>query len=147
MELTKTSKNKGLLPAYWSDLFNSDGFFDNRWPLRELDAALPPANVIENDKSFRIELAVPGFAKKDFVIEADENRLSIYASKKEEKQEEDEHYTRKEFSSSSFERSFTLPQNIDDESIDASYADGVLELVVPKKKQTKALPKKEIKIR
>jgi HSP20 family protein len=146
METAKTTRNGGFLPSIWSDLFNSERFFDTRWPLIETVFS-PPANVVENEKSFRIELAAPGFSKNDFTVDAEDHVLSVTAQKSEERSEEEEHYTRREFSSTSFSRSFTLPQNIDDTKIEAMYADGILTLEIPKKESSKGTPKKQIQVK
>jgi HSP20 family protein len=145
METAKTTRNGGFLPSIWSDLFNGDRFFDSRWPLAETVFS-PPANVIETETSFRIELAAPGFSKNDFTVDAEENILSVKAEKNEERNEEEEHYTRREFTHTSFSRSFTLPQNADDARIEATYADGILSLEIPKKESSKSTPKKQIPV-
>ncbi|MGZ4099428.1 MAG: Hsp20/alpha crystallin family protein, partial [Bacteroidia bacterium] len=79
-------------------------------------------------------------------INVEENVLTISAEKKEEKNEENDRFTRKEFSYNSFSRSFTLPQTVNAEKIDAKYTDGILKLEIPKKEEAKTLPKKEIKV-
>lgn len=146
MKRSNTTPNGELLPSLWSDLLNGERFFSSRWPMLDPEFTIPAANVIENGKAFRIELAVPGFSKDDFTIDVDDNLLSIYAEKQEEKNEEKERYTRKEFAYKSFSRSFTLPQNIDDAKIEAGYADGILNLTIPKKETTKDHPKKAIRV-
>ena len=103
-------------------------------------------DIKENKKEFNIEFAAPGFTKKDFKIDVDQDVLTISAEKEHEEQEENENFTRKEFSYNSFSRSFTLPQTVSGEKIDAHYNDGILKLSVPKKEASKTLPKKEIKI-
>lgn len=147
MELVKTSKKRSFLNPFWTDLFNQDGFFDNRMSLLEPVFSAPPVNVIENGDYFKIELAVPGFSKEDLVVETNGNILSVSAEKKEESEKKEEHYTRNEFSYESFERSFTLPQICDDSKIDAHYAEGILSLVIPKKESRKGNSKKAIRIK
>jgi HSP20 family protein len=74
--------------------------------------------------------------------------LTISSEQKEEKEEKDKdkHFTKKEFSYQSFERSFTLPDAIDQEKISAKYIDGVLKVVLPKKEEAKVKPSRLIKI-
>lgn len=147
MSLVKTNKRNGnMFPTLVSDFFNNDNFFGNNWFEKEFANTLPAVNIKENDKQFTIEFAAPGFKKDDFNIQVEENTLNISAEKKEEKNEETEKFTRKEFSYNSFSRSFTLPQTVDADKIDAKYADGILHLNISKKEEAKTLPKKEIKV-
>lgn len=102
---------------------------------------LPAVNIKENEADYQIEVAAPGYKKSDFKIEVSEGVLSIIAETKDEKSEETDNYTRKEFTSSSFRRSFSLPDNVNDESVNAKYEDGLLHLQLLKSK--KAEPKKK----
>lgn len=99
----------------------------------------PSANIIDNDESFEIALAVPGMNKKDFNIDLDEDLLTI--SSKIEKKDEKK-YSKREFNYNNFSRSFSLPELIDRENINAEYKNGILKLTLPKKEEAKAkLPK------
>jgi HSP20 family protein len=144
MTLIKTNGN--LIPFGMDDFFANDDFFDNKWLEKKLKHTLPAVNIKENKNEFNIEFASPGFAKKDFKIDLDENVLTISAEKEKEKNEENDNFTRKEFSYNSFSRSFTLPQSVNTDKIDAKYNDGILKLSIPKMEETKLLPKKEIKV-
>jgi len=106
----------------------------------------PAVNVIENSDNFRIELAAPGMKKEDFKIRVDGNLLEISAERKEEKEEKEENYTRREFSQSSFSRTFTLPDTINADKIGADYRDGLLKLTLPKKDEAKKREPKQIPI-
>jgi HSP20 family protein len=110
--------------------------FDKFWS-EDNSNWVPSANIKERANDFLIELAVPGMDKKDFKIEVDNNILSVSAEMKEEKNEETEKYTRKEFHSTSFKRSFTLPDSVKHEQIQANYNNGILNLIVPKKDEVK----------
>lgn len=101
----------------------------------------PPMNVAETDNEFRIELAVPGMKKNDFKVNVDGNSMTISAEKKEESKNESDKDIRREFSYRSFTRSFTLDNRIDSSKIDASYEDGVLKLILPKKDEVKKITK------
>ena len=105
---------------------------------------MPAVNIKETSKEFSLEFAAPGFNKNDFKVNIENNVLTINANKEEEKNEENKRFTRREFSFNSFSRSFTLPENVNTDKIDAKYNDGILRLSVPKKEETKVLPKKEI---
>src|SRR5438132_8664200 len=110
MQITKR-KNDGE-----SRLFPTTEFFDrDLFPTffsRSTGMSEPAVNVIENSDHFRIEVAAPGMKKDDFKIRVDGNLLEISAERKEEKEDTNENYTRREFSQSSFTRTFTLPDTI-----------------------------------
>jgi HSP20 family protein len=146
MTTVKSNKNGNVLPSLLSDFFDNDKFFNTPWFNKDFSQTLPAVNVKENGKEFGVEFAAPGFKKSDFKINVDQDQLIISAEKEEEKNEANERYTRKEFSYNSFSRSFTLPQNVNTDNIDAKYNDGILKLSIPKKEVTKSLPKKEIKV-
>lgn len=126
-QLKRFDPRRGFFPSLFnvSDDFFTDFFRGNN---------LPAANVVENDKEFRVELSVPGFGKDDFKVEIEKNVLTVSASKDSNKEEksEDEKVLRREFYSSSFSRSFVLPENIDVENINAEQKDGVLKISLPK---------------
>lgn len=136
--------NRAIAP--WNDFFNVDNFFNsgllNRW-----ERDFPAVNIAENEKNYSVEVVAPGFKKEDFKLKVEDDVLTISAESKSEKKEEgkEKEYTRREYSYSSFTRSFHLPDNVKDDSIAASYQDGILKLELPKSKvQVKAT--KEIPI-
>jgi len=106
-------------------------------------------NISENEKSYTVEVVAPGFNKADFKIKVDDDMLTISAESKYENKEDGgngKEYTRREYSYNSFTRSFRLPEDVKDDSINATYKDGVLGLELPKSKvQVKAT--KEIAIK
>jgi len=117
--------------------FFSDSFFRGfeHFPTlieKESTELFPAMNLIEDDKRYIIELAVPGFAKKEFNIDVDDKRIIITADKEEKNDYKDDLYTRKEFSYSHFQRSFILPDNVDEKSIEAKFNDGLLRLKLDK---------------
>jgi len=81
-------------------------------------------------------LAAPGMKKSDFVVNIEQNVLSISAEQQNEVNVEGKNFTRKEFSFQSFQRSFTLPESADQENITANYVDGVLKIKLNKKKES-----------
>jgi HSP20 family protein len=106
---------------------------------------IPAVNVKETDKSFELELAVPGMKKEDFKIELQNDTLTISAEREEKKEEKDKEdsYSRREFSYRSFSRSFSLPEKlVDGEHISANYRDGILRLSVPKTQKESKAPKR-----
>ncbi|WP_373512734.1 Hsp20/alpha crystallin family protein [Persicitalea sp.] len=134
----------------------------------------PAVNVREDEDGYYIEVAAPGMKKSDFKLNLDHNRLTISADKREEsefdnyedqdnnegqkekgKKEKGEEqkqsrkkgkYTRREFSYSSFQRTFTLPTTVDGEKINATYTDGVLNVELPKREEAKVKPQRTIEI-
>ena len=114
---------------------------------------VPAVNVVEHQDGFRIEVAAPGLKKENFKLNLNHNNLTISAyqeSKTEDKSDNEgknqEKYTRREFSYTSFQRTFTLPTSVDADNIQASYTDGVLKIEVPKREEAKVKPARQIEI-
>ncbi|TDB68903.1 Hsp20/alpha crystallin family protein [Arundinibacter roseus] len=130
------------------------GFFNgfvNKSLMNELfepayNGTAPAVNVVENENSFRIDVAAPGLQKSDFTINLDQNRLTIASKKEQSEEEKNEKYTRREFRYASFQRTFTLPATIDSEQISATYTDGILHIELPKREEAKARPNRTIEI-
>jgi HSP20 family protein len=99
----------------------------------------PAVNVKEDDKQFILEVAAPGLQKEHFNVAVEDGILTISAETKSEKTEsnEDAKFTRKEFSYSTFKRSFTLDEeSVDADNIVAKYENGILNIAIPKKVKT-----------
>ena len=107
---------------------------------------MPSVNVTENEQEYQMEYLVPGFKKDEIKVALEQNVLTIKAQKKTETTEEQKRYTRKEFSFSTFKRSFTLPVNIDAEKMVAKHDHGILNITIPKKMEEKKSGLKEIEI-
>ncbi|MGD1317734.1 Hsp20/alpha crystallin family protein [Chryseobacterium sp. 2R14A] len=143
--------NGSLLPANPRTLF--DDFFSRElfnWGNNNYSSTLstiPSVNIRENEHSFDVELAAPGMEKQDFEISLEGNLLTISSSKKNEMEEKNEKYTRREFSYQSFQRSFELAKNVvDEEHIEAKYENGVLKLTIPKTEDAKKPARRVIDI-
>jgi len=130
--------------TWLSDFFDNDRFFDSDLLKKQ---SMPSVNVKESDKDFEIDVAAPGLTKKDFKISVDNGVLTISSEKEEEKEEKEKDYTRREFSYNAFSRSFSLPENVNEEDIRAMYQDGILKLNVAKKNITVSKVKKAIEVR
>jgi HSP20 family protein len=105
---------------------------------------MPEANVTENDKAIEVAIDLPGLKPEDVKVELHDRTLSISGEKKEEKEDKTKTFHRIERRSGSFRRVFTLPFDVDESQVDAKFADGVLNITLPKSE--KAAPKKiEIK--
>ena len=96
--------------------------------------SVPSVNTIENDDSFEIDLAVPGMKKDDFSIELDNNVLVI--SSETSNNVSDENLRLNEFNYSSFQRSFKVPESVNLDKIKGSYKNGILKILLPKKKDS-----------
>jgi len=105
---------------------------------------IPAVNISENKERFDVTIAAPGMKKDDFNIDVDGNTLTISAETREEKEEKENRYTRKEYSYSSFSRSFSLPDGVNKDKIDASYDNGILKLSLPKTEEAKKAASKHI---
>jgi HSP20 family protein len=143
---TLTKRNNGTFPSLFSDFFNTNRFFETSIAEQNLFKSIPSVNIVENDNTYRIELAAPGMTKTDFKVNVEKNILTISAEKKSESKQKSERYTRQEFSYTSFSRSFQLPEEAQDNAITGKYEGGILKLNVPKKAGAKKTPPKEIKI-
>lgn len=104
-------------------------------------AKAPSVNVAETDEGFQVEFATPGYSKEDFKINVEKEVLTVSGEHKAESLDENKKYSRKEFSYSSFKRSFTLPETVDVNKIEANYKDGILSLLVGKKEEEKPVVK------
>jgi HSP20 family protein len=98
------------------------------------DRFTPSVNIAENDQRYKIEMGLPGFRKDDFKIDLEKDNLTIHGEMEKNRNHIREEYTRQEFDMESFEKSFQLPDNVDEEHITAKYIDGLLEIELPKKK-------------
>jgi HSP20 family protein len=116
----------------WEERFGNGGLWGK--PL-----TIPSANVIESKDDFKISLAVPGLKKSDFNIDVNGNMLTISCEKEENKDEKDGRHTRREYNYSSFSRTFTMPDEVSKDKVEAVYEDGVLKLTLPKKEEAKKL--------
>jgi HSP20 family protein len=138
--MTLVKRTNDLFPSFFGDLFDTD-FFGGTTAHTGMN--IPAVNIKETPESYEIEMSVAGMKKDDFNIDLDRNVIKISSEKSEESTEEnkDENYTRKEFSYTSFSRSFVLPEAANREDIKATYEDGILKVFIAKKDEAKLLPK------
>jgi len=146
-------RNGNLFPRVVNDLMETGSMFspdlldfNNNLLSWDFSVKSPSVNITETDTDYKIELAAPGLEKKDFKIEVEDKVLTVSSEKEEETKEENENYKRREFSYSTFSRSFQLPSDVLADKIDAKYENGILRLSVPKKEVTVSKPRKEIKV-
>jgi HSP20 family protein len=145
MSLVKFNSNRwpwnyGLTDFIERNTAFNDNFFN-------LEKSLPAMNVMEHDNDFEIELASPGFDKKDFEITLKDDILEVAAEKKTNHEDKEDDYTRKEFNYRSFRRALQLPKTVDDsKEVKATYENGILKLHLFKKAEAKKTNKRKIDV-
>ena len=140
--VSKRNQQRGLDP--WREFLDLD-FFNADLPSAR--TSMPAVNLSENDNSYTIDLAAPGYRKEDFRLKVNDDVLTISAESKNERtgNGDGREYSRREYTCSSFTRSFRLPENAKDDSISAKYDSGILRIDIPKSaKEVRA--SKEIRI-
>ena len=144
----RTSPTLSGFPSILDRFFEGDWMDWNHSNFADVNATLPAVNVEEHPDKYEIDVAAPGMKKEDFHLKVENGVLTISAEQKTEKREDDKHnYSRREFSYTSFQRSFSLPDEIiDGEKIEAKYSDGILCISIPKKDEVKPKPVKTIAI-
>ncbi len=107
---------------------------------------VPTVNTREGEDAYYVEVDLPGIRKEDISIDVDENVLTVSGERKVTEERKEENYYKVESRFGRFERSFTLPEDVDAEKIEAESKDGVLEIRIPKVQKVDKAPKKiEIK--
>ncbi len=135
--------NNTLMPGF-NDVFESifnDTFFNDRMVTR-----VPAVNISESENNYHVELAAPGLKKEDFKLNLERNNLVVSVETAAQHQDNQKYYSKREYSYSSFVRSFTLPESADESQIDASYTDGILRIDIAKREEAKAV-NRQIEIR
>jgi len=142
-ELAKLSET---MPSLFDDFFKPwNEWFEGGLSMRTVK--VPAVNITEQKNEYLVSLAAPGLKKEDFKIDVDGNMLTISSEKEENKEEKDKKFTRKEYSYSSFSRSFTLPEEINQAKIEAKYEDGVLKISLPRKEGVNKPAAKQISVK
>ena len=136
-------KTTPWFPSLFDEFFTRDFGID----LAPRTYQTPAVNIIEKGDAFHLELVAPGKEKKDFDVELEEDTLTISTNSDSGIVEEDTQFTRREFDYASFDRSFRIPETIDTKNIKANYKNGLLSIVLPKRKEAIPEPKKQIEIR
>ncbi|UOE49362.1 Hsp20/alpha crystallin family protein [Mucilaginibacter sp. SMC90] len=129
------AKNNGSLMPGFNDVFDSiinDTFFNDR-----LTSRVPAANISETEDYYHVELAAPGLKKEDFKLNLDRNVLNVSVENKGTNSGDQKNYSKREYSYSSWVRSFTLPDSANLENIEAAYTDGVLKIDIAKRDEAR----------
>lgn len=126
-----------LFNPFFSLLSNNEG---------ELCYMCPKVDIEENEKEYTIQVELPGVKKSDVKINLKENILTIEGEKKSEQKSKSDNYHCSERIFGKFKRSFELPEIVNQESVGAEFKVGVLQVSIPKSKETK--PKQiEVKVK
>ena len=136
-------RNNSWFPTVFDEFLNSD-------LMNTVSTTAPSVNVKETEKAYIVELAAPG-VKKDYCrvhIDEDHN-LCVAIENKFEHKEEDKHshYLRREFSYTNYEQKYSLPDDVNEEEINAKVEDGILTIELPKLKKVEGKTKKQIEIK
>lgn len=134
-------------PSLFDRFFENDMFDWSNRNYSDTNTTLPSVNIKEDTEGYKVEVAAPGFTKKDFKIEINNNVLTISSEKKvEDETNEGEQFTKREFSYQSFSRSFSLPLTVENDKISAKYENGILNINIPKREEAKPKPTRQIAI-
>ena len=125
------------------DFFGRENGFKDPFFNRE---NMPAVNIKETDNNYEIEAVIPGLKKEDIHVDIERGVLTIWGESKSEKENKEDNFTRKEFSYSSFKRSFSVPESMTEKDVKARYEDGILKLSVTKMKDNLPPAKKQVLI-
>jgi len=142
--LAKTTER---MPSVFDDFFKPWNEWFDEGNLWGRTMKIPAVNITEHKDKYLVSLAVPGMKKEDFRIDVDGNMLTISSEMEENKEEKDKKFTRKEYNFTSFSRSFTLPEEINKEKIEAKYVDGLLKIDLPRTEEAKKITAKNIAVK
>ena len=120
-----------------------DSFGDTREEALSTSTFAPPVDVYEDEHNITLKIEVPGIDEKDIDVRIENNTLIVHGERKFEKEEKEENFRRVERQYGSFTRSFTLPNTVDTDHVQAQYDKGILKVQLAKK--TEAKPK-QIKV-
>jgi len=133
-------KQQNFLP------FVFDNFFRDTWDIMPaINNNHPATNIKESDKDFIIEFAIPGKSNDDFEVELDKNLLTIKSNGS--VSENDYNYMQQQFNVSTFSKSYELPDSVDLNKIDSHYRNGMLTVILPKRKEFHTQPKRLISVK
>ena len=124
-----------IYPGDYVPLLKAEEIEEELRHSHEGQALFPPVNITELADSFKVEVAIPGVRREDFLVHADENILFVRVLHKEYVLEGSERFQLHEFNYKCFDRQVVLPDNADAEFISAEYKAGILRIYIPKLNQ------------
>lgn len=107
-------------------------------PVTRLEGIMPPANFVETEEAYGVEVEVPGFGRDEIEVTMEQGVLSIHGSRSEETEETEGTFHLRERSTGSFARRFKMPRAVDAEKLTATLENGVLRVDLPKAAEAKA---------
>lgn len=148
MQTQSLTKRTEKIPSLFNDFFKPwNTWIENGGDSWNRLLSVPAVNIADNKNSYEVSLAAPGLKKDDFRIDVEGTLLIISSEKEESKEQNEKEFTRKEYNYSSFSRSFTLPDEVNKEKIEAKYENGVLSISLPKKDGVKKMTAKKIAVK
>lgn len=136
-------------PLKLSSFFNDwldDDLFSAGWLPKKLRNDFPSVNISETEGAYAVEVATPGMKKENIDVKIKDKLLTISGKEEHTEEEKKKNYTRREFSSTSFSRSFQLPENVNEDGIEAIHQDGMLILTIPKTDKTETKNSRQITV-
>lgn len=135
-------KENGRVPAFGSivdQIFqnNLSRFFDDSSMMNEGFRIQVPANIRETSTGYELHLIAPGLRKEDFKLQLNKDVLTVSYERAEADEQQEDAWIRREYKQQTFSRSFSLNDAVDSTRITASYKDGILQVVLPKKEGSK----------
>ena len=138
-----TTNSPAIFNSPFSGLF--ENFLGDDFLTREYASHVPAVNISEEDGKYNLELSAPGFEKDEFKISLEKGMLTISGEHKTEKETKEKTFSRKEFNYGSFQRTFSLPDSINEDAVDAKYENGILKISLARWEDPKKAPR-EIKV-
>lgn len=114
----------------WNDWLERNSLFGKM-------TTIPPVNIIENERNYVLSIAVPGLKKEDFRVALEGLMLTISVEVEDDNEKAEEKFTRREYNFYSFTRSFTLPEDVKSDMIEAKYEGGLLTIILLRKEEEK----------
>jgi len=132
MKLVRYNQLDPTLPGSFSGML--DRFFTNSIST-SMKQFNPAVDIAEDEKAYEIHVAVPGMKKEDFKIDLADGKLTISGERKFEEKKEGKNFHSIETQYGTFCRSFFIPEDVLEDKVEASYEEGVLRLLLPKKEK------------
>jgi HSP20 family protein len=139
---TPAKRTQNWLPGIFNECFGNEG-------IAKANASAPALNIVETEKEYIVEMAVPGVTKDDFCVTVDKHDQLIVTVESRNSEEHDKKgkFLRREFSYSQFQQTLILPENVNKDEIQATQCNGVLTITIPKNHATSSAEPKRIEVK